>query len=150
MLARCLRLFERRPKLVCTIHNVYEGGGLRMLAYRLTDPLAHLTTAVSRAVAKRFERFHAVKASKCVVVTNGIDTKEFIADAERRARVRREMGVGAEFVWIAVGRITAAKDLPNLLRGIRRFAAKRQGAVVDRGQRSRRRYPRILRPNVQS
>ena len=51
MLARAMRLFYRPAKLISTIHNVYEGGRARMLAYRISDPLADLTTAVSAAVS---------------------------------------------------------------------------------------------------
>jgi glycosyltransferase involved in cell wall biosynthesis len=50
------------------------------------------------------------------VVTNGIETGEFVPDAERRRAVREDMGVGEEFVWLAVGRNTVAKDHANLMR----------------------------------
>lgn len=114
MLARVMRLFYRPAKLVCTIHNVYEGGGMRMLAYRLSDPLADRSTAVSTVVAERFVRLKAVPQAKCTVLTNGIDAGEFHPDEQRRAAMRAQMGLD-EFVWLSVGRITAAKDLPNLL-----------------------------------
>jgi glycosyltransferase involved in cell wall biosynthesis len=120
MLARWMRLSYRGPKLISTIHNVYEGGRARMLAYRLSDHLAHLTTAVSAAVAERYERLKAVPKLKIRVVTNGIDTGEFMPDVNRRAALRRGMGAGDEFVWLSVGRITAAKDLPNLLQAFGR------------------------------
>jgi glycosyltransferase involved in cell wall biosynthesis len=115
MLARIMGLFYRRAKLVCTIHNVYEGGTGRMLAYRATDRLADRTTAVSAAVAERYVRLKAVPHEKCMVLTNGIDPDEFQPDAQRRAAMRAQMGVADHFVWLSVGRITAAKDLPNLL-----------------------------------
>jgi glycosyltransferase involved in cell wall biosynthesis len=66
-------------------------------------------------VAERFVRLGAVSKRKCAVVTNGIEIAEFVPDAERRVEVRAQMGVTDEFVWLSVGRITAAKDLPNLL-----------------------------------
>ena len=115
MLARMMRLLVRDPRLISTIHNVYEGGRLRMLAYRATDGLAHHTTAVSKAVAERFMQLKAVSRRKCVVVTNGIETADFVPDAERRAAMRAQMGVRDEFVWLCVARNTAAKDIPNLL-----------------------------------
>ncbi len=104
------------PQVVSTIHNVYEGGPARMLAYRLTDGLARRTAAVSQAAAERFVSLKAVPARKCVVVTNGIDTAEFAPDAQRRVRNRAEMGANAEFIWLTAGRIAPAKDYPNLLR----------------------------------
>jgi len=86
-----------------------------MLAYRLSDRLAHATTTVGGAVADRYVRLKAVPRSKITPLTNGIDTADFMPNAERRIAVREQMRAGNEFVWLSVGRSTAAKDLPNLL-----------------------------------
>jgi glycosyltransferase involved in cell wall biosynthesis len=51
------------------------------------------------------------------------DTAEFAPSLERRASLRARMGVQAEFVWLAAGRIAAAKDYPNLLRAFARVHA---------------------------
>ena len=115
MLGRAFKLMDRRTALISTIHNVYEGGWARMLAYRLSDRLADRVTTVSDAVAERYIKLKAVSRSKCVVVTNGIETGEFVPDAERRSAMRQEMGVGDEFVWLAVGRNSPAKDHANLM-----------------------------------
>ena len=115
MLGRLLRLFYPNAKLISTIHNVYEGGSLRMWAYRMTRGLADQTTAVSAAVAARFMERKAVARNKCLVVSNGIDTDEFVPDPKRRAAMRAQMNLTDEFVWLTVGRITAAKDPKNLL-----------------------------------
>jgi glycosyltransferase involved in cell wall biosynthesis len=115
MAARLLHLVIPVPVL-CTIHNVYEGRWPRMAAYRLTDFLSLHTTAVSKAAADRYVRFKAVPQSKCTVLTNGFDTAEFAPDPERRARARAELATDREFIWFAAGRITPAKDYPNLLR----------------------------------
>jgi glycosyltransferase involved in cell wall biosynthesis len=143
MLGRAFKLNDRRAALVCTIHNVYEGGWPRMLAYRLSDGLADRVTAVSEAVAERYVRLKAVSRSKCVVVTNGIETGEFVPDAERRRAVREEMVVGEEFVWLAVGRNTAAKDHANLMQAFgqvwREFRQSRlwiAGGAVAGGKKS--------------
>jgi glycosyltransferase involved in cell wall biosynthesis len=122
---RLLRLLVPRPVVLSTIHNVYEGGSTRMFAYRLTDQLSRRTVAVSDAAARRFIELKAVPQDGCSVLPNGIDIEEFAPNPERRAHVRAEMGVpaadgGPGFVWLAAGRITPAKDYPNLLRGFRR------------------------------
>jgi glycosyltransferase involved in cell wall biosynthesis len=116
LLARLLRIGLPRFAVISTVHNVYEGGWLRMTAYRLTDRLSERTIAVSKAAAKRFVGLKAVPRRKCLVRANGIDTAEFAPDAARRAIVRTAMGAGAHFVWLSAGRITPAKDYPNLLR----------------------------------
>ncbi len=115
MLGRAFKLMDRRTALVSTIHNVYEGGGPRMLAYRLSDPVADRVTAVSEAVAERYVRLKAVARSKCAVVTNGIETGEFAPDRNRRDAMRERMGVADEFIWLTVGRNTLAKDHANLM-----------------------------------
>jgi len=114
--ARLLKVLVPAPAVVSTVHNVYEGGRGRMLAYRLTDWLSRVTTAVSTSAAERFVRLKAVPQHKCVVLTNGIDTAEFYPDTERRREMRAAMETGEEFVWLTAGRIVPAKDFPNLLR----------------------------------
>ena len=121
--ARLLRVLKPGFKVISTVHNVYEGSSWRMLAYRLTDGLACRTTAVSEAAADRFIRLKAVKAHKCIVLLNGIDTDEFAPDQVRRERTRDEMGAGESFVWIATGRLVAAKDYPNMLRAFGKVRA---------------------------
>jgi glycosyltransferase involved in cell wall biosynthesis len=128
MTARLLRLLSfallnPAPPLISTIHNVYEGPWSRMAAYRLTDGLSCRTTFVSQAAAARYIRLKAVSVRKSSVLTNGIDTTEFAPSSERRARIRRQMGVENEFVWLTAGRIVPAKDYPNLLRAFLRVHA---------------------------
>jgi glycosyltransferase involved in cell wall biosynthesis len=123
LIARLFRPYAGSPAPISTIHNVYEGGWARMAAYRFTDRKSALTTAVSQAAAERFIRLKAVPAHKGIIVSNGIDTYEFHPDCERRARVRTEMGVRGEFVWLTAGRVVPAKDYPNLLRAFAQVRA---------------------------
>jgi glycosyltransferase involved in cell wall biosynthesis len=128
--ARLLGIFVADAKIVSTIHNVYEGGWARMLAYRLTDGLSDVTTAVSTAAAERFMRLKAVRSRGCRVVMNGIDVLEFAPATERRAAMRAGMSVEDEFVWLTVGRMVAAKDFPNLLRAFERVRQRRPDAQL--------------------
>ncbi len=115
LFARVLRALGAAPGVVCTIHSVFDGGRLRMGLYRLTDSLALHTTAVSEAVAERVIACRAVPRKKCIVMANAIDTAEFAPSAERRAVMREKLAAGEDFVWLAVGRMVAAKDYPNLM-----------------------------------
>lgn len=116
MAGRLVCLLMPGQRLISTVHNVYEGSWLRMLAYRLTDPLCRWTTAVSQAAADRYLRLKAIAAHKSSVITNGIDTAEFTPNTDRRVHRREEMSAGDAFMWLTAGRLAAAKDYPNLLR----------------------------------
>ena len=100
MLGRLLAVLVPKTVVISTIHNVYEGGVSRMIAYRLTDGLSRRTVAVSQAAADRFTRLGAVTAGHCAVIFNGIDIHEFSPDQERRARMRQEMISQPVFVWL--------------------------------------------------
>ena len=113
--ARVLRLLGIAPPVVSTIHNVYEGGRLRMLAYRLSDDLALQCTAVSHEVARCYTERRAVSARKCAVIANAIDSATFVSDAARRKQARAELNAGDDFIWLAVGRLVNAKGFLNLL-----------------------------------
>ena len=119
LLARLLRIVHPSMLVVSTVHNIYEGGRLRMAAYRLTDWLSSRTVAVSQAAATRFVRLKAIPARKCVVIPNGIDAIEFSPNTNRRAATRSSMNVEAHFVWLTAGRHVPAKDLPNLVEAFR-------------------------------
>jgi glycosyltransferase involved in cell wall biosynthesis len=128
MMARLLKISLPKVAVLSAIHNVYEGGWGRMLAYRLTDALSRRSTAVSQAAADSFVRLKAVPAHKMSVVVNGIDTAVFAPSSARRCRMREEMGAGDEFIWLAAGRIVPAKDYPNLLRAFAQARAAVPGA----------------------
>lgn len=120
LFARILRLTGAAPRVVSTIHNIFEGGWQRTLAYRITDGLSIHTTTVSEAIAERYIRIGAVPSRKCSVIHNGIDLNEFYPEVREHSFLRERSHAEDSFVWMAAGRITAAKDYPNLLRG---FAA---------------------------
>lgn len=123
LMARALRLIAPVPALVSTIHNVYEGGRLRMAAYRLSNGLVDHMTIVSQAAYDRFVNERIVPARLLRLVPNGVDTARFRTVApEARKTIRHALGIEHGFMWLAVGRFEAAKDYPNMVRA---FAAVR-------------------------
>ena len=123
VVARLLKVLVPGTVVLSTVHNVYEGGWSRMLVYRLTDGLSRRTTAVCQAAASHYVNLKTVPQDKCVVLANGIETVEFTPDPARRTRIREQMGVKGEFVWLTAGRVVQAKDYPNLLRAFARVLA---------------------------
>jgi glycosyltransferase involved in cell wall biosynthesis len=131
LMARAVRLFARVPAVVSTIHNIYEGGRLRMMGYRLTNGLVDHVTIISQAAADRFIRDRIVPAGLLEVVPNGVDTERYRGvPAGTRERLRRSLGLGSEFAWLAVGRFETAKDYPNMLRAFARVRTLHLDAVL--------------------
>jgi glycosyltransferase involved in cell wall biosynthesis len=120
LFTRLLKIVVPSIRVVSTVHNVYEGGRLRMWAYRATDVFSSRTVAVSQAAATRFVELKAIPARKCIVIPNGIDVTEFSPNAERRAATRSSMKTEATFAWFTAGRLVPAKDFPNLVEAFRR------------------------------
>ena len=130
MFARLLKVFVPSVAVISTVHNVFEGGSLRMLSYRMTDRLSRRTVAVSHAAADRFIQLKSVPRDKCVVITNAIDASEFVPNPTRRIATRATMSADADFIWLAAGRIVPAKDFPNLLRAFETVRAAQPNAQL--------------------
>ena len=131
LLARALRLIAPVPALVSTIHNIYEGGRLRMAGYRLSNGLVDHMTIVSQAAADRFVVEKIVPARLLTVVPNGVDTASIRAvPASEGEALRRSLGIEGRFAWLAVGRFEVAKDYPNMLRAFARVRERHPEAVL--------------------
>jgi glycosyltransferase involved in cell wall biosynthesis len=115
MMARMLRALGAAPRVLSTIHNVYEGRWHRTLAYRITDPLSIMTTAVCQAVADRYIQIRAVPRRKLCVITNGIDTDTFSPSHYCATGAATAPASSRPFLWLAAGRDVPAKDFDCLL-----------------------------------
>lgn len=138
VLSRLLSPLAPNARSVSTVHSTYETNDrglpktsdddlpevtIRELMYRATDVLSDLTTFVSESSRQRYIDIKAVSERRSMVVYNGIDTEEFSKDPEQRAAVRDRHGAGDEFVWLAAGRYTSAKDYPTMIRAFGRLSA---------------------------
>jgi len=93
ILTRLLRLVTPMPRLVSSAHNTNEQGRGRMLAYRLTDRLADISTNVSDEAVEAFKQQGALRPGRMVTIHNGIDTAAFTFDPAARERVRAELSL---------------------------------------------------------
>jgi glycosyltransferase involved in cell wall biosynthesis len=130
ILSRVTRMVAGFPVLVCTAHNTHEGGRVLMMAYRYTDWLADLTTNVSEAGVSRQIETGSARPGRVVFVPNGLNLDSFRPDPKLRQATRRELGLGDEFAWLAVGRIEEAKDYPNLVRAFSEVAGRHPQTVL--------------------
>jgi glycosyltransferase involved in cell wall biosynthesis len=137
LMVRALRLFVPAPVLISTIHNIYEGGTVRMTAYRLTNCLVDQMTIVSQAAAERFISEGIVPRKLLRVIPNGVDMPRFWGvPPTARESVRLGLGLQGKFLWLAVGRFEIAKDYGTMLRAfaiVRRQHADTALLLVGRG-----------------
>tara|TARA_R110002033_G_C3896259_1_gene239464 strand:- start:3377 stop:4462 length:1086 start_codon:yes stop_codon:yes gene_type:complete len=138
LFARLLRLSISIPKLISTAHSSNEGGHIRMFAYRLTDWLCDFNTNVSQEAVDISVKRGAAAARRIVVMYNGIDTLRFSFNTLSRKIKRRELGLSSNItLLLAVGRLTEAKDYPNLLEAFRivlKSREKVQLAIIGAGE----------------
>lgn len=125
LLASAVRPLVGVPALVSTIHSSNDGGRLRMAAYRLAGRLVDRFTIISRLAAERYIRIGAVPPERLEVVPNAVDTERFRRRPEARAAVRKELAIGDEFVWLAVGRFEEPKDYLTMITAFALLASRR-------------------------
>ncbi|WP_234917125.1 glycosyltransferase [Aeromonas caviae] len=122
LFARLLRLTVPISKLISTAHSANEGGRVRMLAYRLTDHLCDISTNVSQEAVDAFCAQGAVGKGRMLAMYNGIDIDRFSFSDDSRRRLRNGLNIEEKVpLLLAVGRLTLAKDYPNLLIAFQRI-----------------------------
>ena len=131
LMARVVRLIAPVPALVSTIHNIYDGGRLRMAAYRLSNGLVDQMTIISKTAADRFISESIIPKELLRVIPNSVDTERFRnVPPGTRESVRRSVGIQDQFAWLAVGRFEIAKDYPNMLRAFARVRERHPEALL--------------------
>ena len=119
IIARLVRLITPIARLISTAHNSNEGGKLRMLAYRLTDALADISTNVSAEAVAAFIKAKASSIGRMIVVHNGIPTDAFTFNPSARVCIRQELLLSEDCrLILAVGRLHEQKDYKNLLHAL--------------------------------
>lgn len=116
LLARVTRLFVPMKLLICTAHSINEGGRLRNLLYRITDPLCDLMTHVSQEAVDRYIQIKAAPRRKIIFIPNGINLEHFSRSEQERLLLRSEIGLEDRFIWLALGRLVPEKDYETMLR----------------------------------
>ena len=130
---RLARMISRMPVLICTAHNINEGGKRRMMAYQFTDFLCEHTTNVSIAAVERYIDIKAAPKQKISFIPNGIDFSRFRLNIETRHKVRRVLNLEQYFVWLAVGRLEEQKDYPNMLQAFKAMPEHHRLLIVGEG-----------------
>jgi glycosyltransferase involved in cell wall biosynthesis len=115
-IARISRLLAHSPVVVDTIHSASTGGWWRKYFYSLTRSLPERVVAVSFAAAAAHVSADMVDPQRLIVIHNGVDIETWRPDVRNRETLRRDLGFGDEFVWLAAARLEPVKDFPTMLR----------------------------------
>lgn len=147
MLARCVRRLLPEFALVCTAHSKDIGGKFRETMYRLTDRWTDLNTNVSHEATAHFVQKKAFR--QAVTVTNGVDTEKFKFNAEKRQQFRQVFHFSQDdCVFLAVGRLTPAKDYPNLLDAFAQLPLSAKLLIVGDGELKQILQNQIIEKNL--
>lgn len=116
LFARMLTRVCPGPATICTAHSFFEGGALRMLAYRLTDRWSDLTTHVSAEGRQVMIESRAAPEQRIIVVPNGIDTARYRPSAPTRTAARAALGLHDDDQFVLnVGRLVWEKAQTDLI-----------------------------------
>lgn len=108
-----------------------QHGTTRERLLGLTDRLADAVTVQSQGVADAICGRGVAKPRHVHIIPNFVDIARFDAAAGCREATRRDLGIGeGRFLWLAAGRLHAAKDYPNLLRAFGKVARRRAEAQL--------------------
>jgi len=97
---------------------------MRRLGYRWSDWLSDCSTMVCDEVGDACRLGALTPFNRREVLPNGIETSQWKPDREVRQQTRKHLGIGNEFVWLAVGRLDAVKDYQTLLHAIAGLPAR--------------------------
>ena len=116
LLGRISRIFIKIPRLISTAHNINEGGKIRELMYRYTDFLSDTNTNVSQSGLDLYlKKGIFKKESNSFFIPNGIFLPNSNDTTKNKNSLRKSLGVNKEtFLFLAIGRLEAAKDYQNL------------------------------------
>ena len=114
MTARIAGRITNVPVIVSSVRNERDGS-LRERIMGATDGLTDAVTALSQHLATDLEQRRVASREHIHVIPNSVDVPRFSMRlygyrTRELLRIARD-----QFLWLAVGRLDAAKDYPNLL-----------------------------------
>jgi glycosyltransferase involved in cell wall biosynthesis len=134
--ARMVRMLCPVPVVIGTLHGLKmynvrgTGWRFRETLNGLTDWLSDATTVVCKAAAEHYVASGAISPRSLRLIPNGVDTERFRFDPVVRQRVRMELDLANEFVWLMVGRFQPVKDHHTMIRAFARVVADSPRSIL--------------------
>jgi glycosyltransferase involved in cell wall biosynthesis len=139
LISRLARLSEHVPVVIGTLHGLDLPNVNRTgvgTPNRHTDWSSDVTTVACKAAADRCLSSGSVTRRTLRLIPNGVNSERFRFDPAARLRLRTELDVANEFVWLALGRSQSVEDLDFMIRAFARVAAQAPRSILlfaDRG-----------------
>ena len=135
MTARIVGRLIGVPVIVSSVHSDRHSPHHKWLM-RATDRLTDAVTIMSNPLASQLVDRRIAPGSHTFVIPNAVEVKQFDTGV-CRGRTRSDLGItDSQFLWLAAGRLTPAKDYPNLIRAFSTLAQRRadtQLAIAGKG-----------------
>jgi glycosyltransferase involved in cell wall biosynthesis len=119
-----------RAAVIHTKHGMNPGGPCNRLLRRTAARLVDMFVAVSDTTAAQARAQRDTASAKLHTIVNGIRLDRYAPDAEARAAVRHELGLGGAWVVGTVGRLVAAKNQAMLVRAMAPILSSRVRLVI--------------------
>lgn len=121
----------RRPVVVNTVHNTYEGGRSHRLLNRVTSRSADWVVGVSNAVTRGLAEKKEAPWWRLRTIHNGVRPEDFVQAFNNRNRLRSAHAIAASTeVALFVGRLVPAKGVDDLLTAWRVLSSRREAAEL--------------------
>ena len=121
-LARLVKAFQKKIKVISTIHSENNGGKNRDILLRLTDRWSDATNTISKRVTEIMKAKKVTPPDRIRTIHNGIDPNKFYPDPEKGREIREKLKIPKEAsVLISVGRLVEVKGFVYLLEAVKRI-----------------------------
>ncbi len=117
-------------RAIHTKHGKNPSSRANRLLRRVAAQLAHAFVAVSETTAAQAREQHEMPVSRLHVIPNGIRLERYTPDAEARAAIRVELGLGDAWVVGTVGRLDSYKNQVLLVRAMAPLLSSRVRLVI--------------------
>ena len=133
MTARIVGRLTGVPAIVSSIRSERDSP-YRERAIRATDRFTDAVTIMSNHLGSQLADRRVAAPSHTFVIPNTVDIERFDKGI-CRSRTRKHLGVtDTQFLWLAAGRLTPAKDYPNLIRAFSVLAQRWDTQLVIAGE----------------